>query len=85
MLREQGIKIGSTTGYTAKMMEIVRPGAEAKGYRVDKSGDTERGPGRPSCIRAPPEAVKRTTGNFSFVANSNKRVIFSPTTEPLKP
>ena len=35
MLREQGIKIGSTTGYTAKMMEIVRPGAEAKGYRVD--------------------------------------------------
>ena len=22
---EQGIKIGSTTGYTAKMMEIVRP------------------------------------------------------------
>lgn len=35
MLREQGIKIGSTTGYTAKMMEIVRSGAEAKGYRVD--------------------------------------------------
>ena len=35
MLRKQGIKIGSTTGYTAKMMEIVRPGAEAKGYRVD--------------------------------------------------
>ena len=35
MLREQGIKIGSTTGYTAKMMEIVRPGAEARGYRVD--------------------------------------------------
>ena len=35
MLCEQGIKIGSTTGYTAKMMEIVRPGAEAKGYRVD--------------------------------------------------
>ena len=35
MLCEQGINIGSTTGYTAKMMEIVRPGAEAKGYRVD--------------------------------------------------
>ena len=34
MLCEQGIKIGSTTGYTAKMMEIVRPGAEAKGYRT---------------------------------------------------
>lgn len=35
ILREQGIKIGSTTGYTAKMMDIVRPGAEAKGYCVD--------------------------------------------------
>ncbi|MCD7937935.1 MAG: phosphonoacetaldehyde hydrolase [Tannerellaceae bacterium] len=34
-LRDAGIKIGSTTGYTAKMMEIVRPGAEQQGYRVD--------------------------------------------------
>lgn len=34
-LRAQGIRIGSTTGYTSRMMEIVRPGAEAKGYRVD--------------------------------------------------
>ena len=34
MLREQGIKIGSTTGYTAKMMEIVRPGAEANGTDI---------------------------------------------------
>ncbi len=35
ILREAGIKIGSTTGYTAKMMDIVRPGAEQQGYRVD--------------------------------------------------
>lgn len=34
-LREQGIKIGSTTGYTAAMMEVVRPAAAAKGYAVD--------------------------------------------------
>ena len=34
-LRAQGIRIGSTTGYTGAMMDIVRPGAEAKGYRVD--------------------------------------------------
>lgn len=34
-LREMGICIGSTTGYTAEMMAIVRPEAEKKGYRVD--------------------------------------------------
>lgn len=33
--RKDGLKIGSTTGYTARMMEVVRPAAEAKGYRVD--------------------------------------------------
>ena len=37
----------------------------------------------PSCMRAPPEAVNNTTGNFSAVAYSNKRVIFSPTTVPI--
>lgn len=34
-LRAAGIKIGSTTGYTTQMMEIVRPGAAALGYEVD--------------------------------------------------
>lgn len=34
-LREQGIRIGSTTGYTAAMMDVVRPDAAAKGYVVD--------------------------------------------------
>lgn len=34
-LRATGIRIGSTTGYTAQMMDVVRPGAAAKGYRVD--------------------------------------------------
>lgn len=35
LLREDGIKIGSTTGYTQAMMDVVRPGAAAKGYVVD--------------------------------------------------
>ena len=35
MLRAEGIKIGSTTGYTREMMDVVLPAAEAKGYRVD--------------------------------------------------
>lgn len=34
-LRSEGIKVGSTTGYTEAMMEVVRPGAAAKGYIVD--------------------------------------------------
>lgn len=34
-LKAQGIKIGSTTGYTDSMMEIVRPAAAEKGYEVD--------------------------------------------------
>jgi phosphonoacetaldehyde hydrolase len=35
ILRKRGIKIGSTTGYTQKMMDVVRPEAIAKGYTVD--------------------------------------------------
>lgn len=34
-LRAQGLKVGSTTGFTAAMMEVVRPAAAAKGYTVD--------------------------------------------------
>ena len=35
LLRNSGIKIGSTTGYTKEMMDIVVPGAAAKGYSPD--------------------------------------------------
>ncbi len=35
ILRERGIKIGSTTGYTDEMMEIVVPEAALKGYSPD--------------------------------------------------
>ena len=38
----------------------------------------------PSCIRAPPEAVKPMTGRRWASANSNRRVIFSPTAEPME-
>lgn len=34
-LRKQGIRIGSTTGYTRSMMDVVLPAAAAKGYVVD--------------------------------------------------
>lgn len=34
-LRQMGLKIGSTTGYTREMMEIVRPLAREQGYSPD--------------------------------------------------
>lgn len=34
-LRKQGIKIGSTTGYTNAMMDVVAPEAKKKGYSPD--------------------------------------------------
>ncbi len=34
-LRKRGIKIGSTTGYTDEMMDILTPAADANGYRTD--------------------------------------------------
>lgn len=34
-LRDQGLKIGSTTGYTKEMMKIVAPHAKEKGYYPD--------------------------------------------------
>lgn len=48
-LREMGIAIGSTTGYTDKMMSIVAPAAKAKGYEPDAwfSPDSTGQKGRP--------------------------------------
>ncbi len=34
-LRERGIRIGSSTGYTGPMMDVLVPEAEKKGYRPD--------------------------------------------------
>lgn len=48
-LRANGIKIGSTTGYTDKMMEIVTKGAKLGGYEPDTwaSPDAVHSKGRP--------------------------------------
>lgn len=34
-LRRRGLRIGSTTGYAAEMMEVVAPAAKARGYAPD--------------------------------------------------
>ena len=48
-LHEKGIKIGSTTGFTASMMEVVTQEASKSGYRPDMVGtaDDTNGFGRP--------------------------------------
>ena len=44
-LREKGIKIGSTTGYTKAMMDIVMPAAEKNGYKPDNCVTSDNLPG----------------------------------------
>ena len=48
-LREMGLKIGSTTGYTDQMMAVVTQGAARQGYAPDAwfSPDSVQGLGRP--------------------------------------
>ena len=48
-LREMGLKIGSTTGYTDAMMEVVTKSAAAQGYAPDAcfTPDSTGGLGRP--------------------------------------
>lgn len=48
-LREMGLFIGSTTGYTREMMDIVEPGAKKQGYAPDYTVTSEMtsGHGRP--------------------------------------
>ncbi|WP_062196880.1 phosphonoacetaldehyde hydrolase [Massilibacterium senegalense] len=47
-LRQRGIKIGSTTGYTSEMMKIVALGAETQGYKPDYYVASDQVPaGRP--------------------------------------
>lgn len=48
-LRAQGLKVGSTSGYTKKMMEVVIPAAARKGYIVDNCVTSDNLPaGRPA-------------------------------------
>ena len=48
-LRERGLRIGSTTGYTSSMMDVVRPAAARQGYAPDTcvTADDTGGFGRP--------------------------------------
>lgn len=48
-LRHQGIRVGSTTGFTRKMMDVVIPTAAQAGYQVDAcvTADEVGGFGRP--------------------------------------
>jgi len=48
-LKRQGLKIGSTSGYTQKMMNVVVPEAAKKGYSPDFyiTPDGTNGLGRP--------------------------------------
>lgn len=48
-LRSEGIRVGSTSGYTRKMMDVIIPVAERKGYVVDNCVTSDNLPaGRPS-------------------------------------
>lgn len=44
-LRADGLRIGSTTGYTAEMMQVVLPAAERLGYRPDHCATADGLPG----------------------------------------
>ena len=49
LLKHKGIKIGSTTGYTRAMMDVVEPSAKAKGYFPDNCVTPDNLPmGRPA-------------------------------------
>lgn len=52
-LREAGVKIGSTTGYTKEMMDIIRPAAAKQGY----SPDCTVTPDEVSCGRPAPYMI----------------------------
>ena len=79
ILRDRGILIGSTTGYTAEIMEHVLPVAEAGGYRPDFVVTPDvTGIGRPSpfmmyeCMKRanvyPPTAVVKIGDTLADIA-----------------
>lgn len=59
-LKSRGIKIGSTTGYTKQMMEVVAPGAKQHGYEPDFlvcADEVPEGRPHPHMIRANMKAL----------------------------
>ena len=58
-IKAQGLKVGSTTGYTSEMMEIVAPKAAESGYRPDSIvTSTEVPAGRPAPFMCYQNALK---------------------------
>lgn len=67
-LRSQGLKIGSTTGYTSKMMEIVAPGAKQQGYAPDSMVTPDDVPaGRPLPWMIYQNAMNLGVGNMKHI------------------
>ncbi|MBD3676063.1 MAG: phosphonoacetaldehyde hydrolase [Planctomycetaceae bacterium] len=58
--RERGLKIGSSTGYTPELMEVVIPEAQRQGYEPDCvlcSGDTAQGRPAPYMLHSAAEQL----------------------------
>lgn len=64
-LRETRVKIGSTTGYTRKMMDIIAPLAKAAGYA-------------PDCIVTPDEAVEGRPAPWMIFKNMERLGVYPP-------
>lgn len=72
-LRVQGIKIGSTTGYTRAMMDVVLPAAAARGYVVDNCVTSDGLPtGRPAPYMIYKNMTELAVPSVGVVPGSNE-------------
>lgn len=69
LLKAQGVKVGSTTGYTRAMMDVVLPAAADKGYVVDNCVTPDGLPGG----RPHPYMIERNMADFGVT--NPKRVV----------
>ena len=67
LLRGQGLKIGSTTGYTSEMMEHVIPTAKAQGYEAD-------------CVITPDQVGSGRPGPFMLFECMRRLNVYPPCT-----
>ena len=85
-LRAEGLKIGSTTGYTREMMNVVLPAAQAKGYRVDYCATPNLLPaGRPApyMIADIKEGVNAKVCSVGVVLGSNEMALTEAETKAM--
>ena len=64
-LREAGIKIGSTTGYTREMMDVIEPLAKAAGYA-------------PDCVVTPDEVAGGRPAPWMIFKNMERLGVYPP-------